>query len=48
MSITMASNLGLVPKRRLGTLLATRREGYGYTLEDMARRSMGRFTSTDF
>lgn len=44
---TMASNLGLVPRRRLGALLADRREMYGYTMADMARRSMGRFSESD-
>lgn len=43
----MASNLGLVPQRRLGALLADRREMYGYTVADMARRSMGRFSEND-
>lgn len=43
----MASNLGLVPQRRLGALLADRRELYGYTMADMARRSMGRFTEAE-
>ena len=47
MAITMASNLGLVPQKRLGALLADRRELYGYTVADMARRSMGRFTESD-
>lgn len=47
MAITMASNLGLVPQKRLGILLAERRELYGYSVADMARRSMGRFTETD-
>ena len=47
MAITMASNLGLVPQKRLGALLAERRELYGYTVADMARRSMGRFTESD-
>ncbi len=47
MAITMASNLGLVPRKRLGALLAERRELYGYTVADMARRSMGRFTESD-
>ncbi len=44
MRITTASDLGLVPRRRLGALLAQRRELYGYTVADMARRSMGRFS----
>lgn len=47
MSTSMASNLGLVPQRRLGALLADRRELYGYTIVDMARRSMGRFTAPE-
>ncbi len=47
MSISLASNLGLVPRRRLGALLADRREVYGYSMEDMARRSMGRFSLGD-
>ena len=47
MAITMASNLGLVPQKRLGALLAQRRELYGYSVSDMARRSMGRFTESD-
>ncbi len=47
MSTTMSTNLGLVPQRRLGALLADRRELYGYTVADMARRSMGRFTEAD-
>ena len=47
MSTSMASNLGLVPQRRLGALLADRRELYGYTIADMARRSMGRFTEAE-
>lgn len=42
-----ASNLGLVPKRRLGALLAGRRALYGYDIGDMARRSMGRFSEAD-
>lgn len=44
MAVLMASNLGLVPQRRLGALLADRREQYGYSVSDMAIRSMGRFT----
>lgn len=44
MGSTAASNLGLVPPRRLGALLAGRRDLHGFTVEDMARRSMGRFT----
>lgn len=47
MAITMASNLGLVPQKRLGALLAERRELYGYNIADMARRSMGRFSESD-
>ena len=47
MAVMMASNLGLVPQRRLGALLSDRREMYGYSIGDMARRSMGRFTPTD-
>ncbi len=43
----MSTNLGLVPQRRLGALLADRRELYGYTIADMARRSMGRFTEAE-
>jgi transcriptional regulator with XRE-family HTH domain len=41
-SIT-ASNLSLVPPRRLGALLAERRSQYSFSVEEMARRSMGRF-----
>lgn len=47
MATSIATNLGLVPHRRLGTLLAERRELYGCSLEDMARRSMGRFTDAE-
>ena len=47
MAITMAANLGLVPQRRLGALLAQRRELYGYTVADMARQSGGRFTESE-
>lgn len=47
MAVMMASNLGLVPQRRLGALLSDRREMYGYSIADMARRSMGRFSPTD-
>lgn len=44
MAILTATNLGLVPRRRLGTLLSDRRALYGYDLADMARRSSGRFS----
>lgn len=44
MATLTTSNLGLVPQRRLGALLADRRELYGFEISDMARRSMGRFT----
>lgn len=47
MATMLATNLGLVPQRRLGALLGNRRELYGYTIEDMARRSIGRFTPTE-
>jgi hypothetical protein len=46
MSSLIASDIGLVPRRRLGTLLAERRELYGYTVADMARRSMGQFSES--
>jgi transcriptional regulator with XRE-family HTH domain len=44
MAISSPSMLGLVPARRLGALLRDRREMHGYTLDDMARRSIGQFT----
>lgn len=44
MAISSPSMLGLVPARRLGALLHDRREMHGYTLDDMARRSIGQFT----
>ncbi len=44
MATLLDSSLGLVPQRRLGTLLGDRREMYGYTIADMALRSSGRFT----
>jgi transcriptional regulator with XRE-family HTH domain len=44
MAISSPSMLGLVPARRLGVLLRDRREMHGYTLDDMARRSIGQFT----
>ena len=47
MATITASNLGLVPQRRLGSLLSQRRDEYGYGLGDMARRSMGRFSEAD-
>lgn len=47
MTITTASHLGLVPQRRLGALLAERREMYGYSVADMATRSAGRFSQGD-
>lgn len=45
MTISMVSDLGLVPQRRLGSLLEKRREEYGFLIEDLARRSMGRYTT---
>jgi len=47
MATIAASTLGLVPQRRLGALLERRRQGHGYDLADMARRSMGRFTALE-
>ena len=47
MTVLMASNLGLVPQRRLGALLADRREQYGYSVSEMAMRSMSRFTPSE-
>jgi transcriptional regulator with XRE-family HTH domain len=44
MAISSPSMLSLVPGRRLGALLKQRREMHGYTLDDMARRSVGQFT----
>lgn len=44
MAISSPSMLSLVPGRRLGALLKQRRESHGYTLDDMARRSIGQFT----
>jgi transcriptional regulator with XRE-family HTH domain len=44
MATMTAPNLSLVPRRRLGALLSQRREMHGYTLDDMARRSIGQFT----
>lgn len=44
MAPTAATAMGLVPHRRLGVMLAQRRELHGYELSDMARRSMGQFT----
>lgn len=47
MAFTAATAMGLVPHRRLGAILAQRREMHGYDLSDMARRSMGQFTAAD-
>lgn len=47
MATMLATNLGLVPQRRLGVLLGSRRELYGYSVPDMASRSMGRFTPAE-
>lgn len=47
MGLTAATTFGLVPHRRLGAMLAERREMHGYDLSDMARRSMGQFSSAD-
>lgn len=47
MSTTIASNLGLVPQRRLGNLLSQRRIDHGYVVADMARLSASRFTELD-
>lgn len=47
MAITAATAMGLVPHRRLGAMLAQRREMHGYQLSDMARRSMGQFSVAD-
>jgi len=44
MRIMTASDLDLVPKRRLGALLAERRELYGYSVAEMALRSTGKFS----
>ncbi|MGI9623121.1 MAG: hypothetical protein ACR2PK_09825 [Acidimicrobiales bacterium] len=47
MAISTATHLGLVPQRRLGALLADRRETYGYSVGDMVRKSAGRFSLSD-
>lgn len=47
MALTAATAMGLVPHRRLGAMLAQRREMHGYELSDMARRSMGQFSVAD-
>lgn len=47
MGLTAAMTIGLVPHRRLGAMLAQRREMHGYDLADMARRSMGQFSSAE-
>lgn len=47
MSLTLSSSLGLVPHRRLGSLLAERRNLYGYSVADMSRASAGRFSETE-
>jgi transcriptional regulator with XRE-family HTH domain len=47
MGMTAATAMGLVPHRRLGAMLAQRREMHGYELSDMARRSMGQFSVAD-
>lgn len=43
----VATAMGLVPPRRLGSLLAQRRTMHGCDLSDMAHRSRGRFSRAD-
>lgn len=38
-------HVGLIPQRRLGRMLRERRETFGYSVEDMARRSRARFSA---
>lgn len=47
MPTILAAQMSLVPHRRLGSLLERRREGYGLSIDDMARRSGGRFSSSE-